>query len=269
MLTASTRTSHARTSRSGFTLIELLVVIAIIAILAGMLLPALSVAKEKGRGAACMNNLRQVALCLKMYLDDNNDYLHNVGGSIPNGGKWTRDPRQTTVLRADDGEAYWGIAYWNYYSGNKRIFRCPTAKVVDEWREEGYNYPHDFWLNSTYGICQYLTKSYDGSRGGVVKVSQLPSPNTTVFAQDAAEQRMEGDTDSLGLFPGKNDILTQWKNDLAPLYPGVKLEFEWYRHQKKCQTVFLGGNVGKIKYNGNKGIDYRCYTGDAPLEPPL
>ncbi len=276
--------------RRGFTLIELLVVIAIIAILAALLLPALSNAKEEGKMAACINNSHQVFLAMRIYADDNEEFLYTAGlspsggtlpavlesfgtkaapgtpgSSIPNHGQWTANPRSKVRLAPDHPLAYWGVAYFDYVGENKRVFRCPSAKVVDEWREDGLSYPADFWLDSTFGINRYITDTYTPGEKSPRSLNAFNNPSGTIIFQDAAEQRMEGATDSIGLFPGQSKILTQWEGLSAGYYNNYPFQWEWYRHRKRCVTTWLDGHSSRVRFNGlNVGIDYRYYTGETP-----
>jgi prepilin-type N-terminal cleavage/methylation domain-containing protein len=277
------RSTHAQAE--GFTLIELLVVIAIIAILAGLLLPALARAKEEGRKARCLSNQHQIHIAVTMYADDNNDAIHALPGApggdpeIPNDGQWTANLQSTVMLDQNSALAYWGVAYAPYIGGfgSRAVFRCPSAKKVDFWWDDASrpHYPPEFWLNSTYGTQQYLTTRYNPTGAAHTKLSSLPNPQTTIFCQDAAEQRMEGPDDSLGLFPGHKTILDQWigtppgTGGLSwELYSGYKWEWEWYRHNKYCMTLWVNGNVSGIKFNDYRGVDYRWYTGETPVDTP-
>lgn len=258
----------------GFTLIELLVVIAVLAILAGMLLPSLAKAKEKGRLASCINNLRQIGIGTTLYTQDFNDSLHyfllDGNETIPNGGQWTLRPKTDKLLDLNNVNqaqiAYWGLAYLPYFSGTQKTFRCPSARIVDEWRETGLHFPHEYWLNSTYGLNVYAGEDPEASPTKAHKVSSLVNPQTTILVTDSAEQRTEGPEDTLGLWPGYEECLVQWKQRLAGLYPGIRMDLEWFRHNRRCEVLWTPGNVSNIKET--KGVDYRWYTGATPVDFP-
>ncbi len=183
-----------------FTLIELLMVIAIIGILAALLLPVLSRAREKARAMDCLNNMRQIVLATKVYLDDNNGVMIPlwVEQGAPGWGSWNYDAA-TFVVQWPDHLWWPDKLRLDGLVPAPKLFNCPTLtrSATDGGGGSdssvnalgiGMNYPEYGWIapKSGFPFPIYTTS----------KENQVSQPSQSIVFADAAAISNSGETNA-------------------------------------------------------------------------
>jgi prepilin-type N-terminal cleavage/methylation domain-containing protein/prepilin-type processing-associated H-X9-DG protein len=242
----------------GFTLIELLVVIAIIAILAGMLLPALSKAKTKAQGIMCMGNGRQMMMAWRLYVDDNQDKVPPsfgpnqwVNGNLDNNGA----NRSNWDVEQDLKKSL----LWSYSGGNAAIWKCPADKSTVKYQNVVYPRVRSISMNAWFDSTD--VQSVSGTTGFRIykKMSDVtdPGPTQTWLILDEREDSINDAEFCVGM-SGWPDKPAQWK----------MVDFPASYHNGACGLSFVDGHSEIKKWQDPRTMPAIKKGGEISLNVP-
>jgi prepilin-type N-terminal cleavage/methylation domain-containing protein/prepilin-type processing-associated H-X9-DG protein len=243
-------TSSCRAVHDGFTLIELLVVIGIIAIIAGLLLPALAKGREQGRAVSCLNSLKQVGMGTQMYVDDTEYY--------PPGHQ--------------AGVTQWDLCIGGYVGGKSdpmtpearsRVFMCPSVRVPNNGVHLNFS--------ANPNVCKEINA---GSTQ--LRANKLHRSSETILAADAIQYLADGSVHAIFWGVTDNAGTSIYWNNGNPADGGLPIQIGpdadavlsdtdsagsnfRYRHgNAKANVIFCDGHVGPL--GKGKVLNHNLYT---------
>jgi len=227
-----------RLARSGFTLIELLVVIAIIAILAAILFPVFSQARESARQTACISNARQIGLQVRMYVQDYDEtmpifYAYN---SQPPAGDPAHKGVELLILP---------------YGKSRELFRCPDDSGGPALSDPFYGCPG----RSTYHAC--YGSSFRFNKGSFTIARGESSQNNFVYDYEKIV------TDASFAFPAETRII---RDEMFPFFTELKYGYypDWLRiwHSRGGSVIFADGHAKFTTSGGQFDRQVVCPGGE-------
>jgi prepilin-type processing-associated H-X9-DG protein/prepilin-type N-terminal cleavage/methylation domain-containing protein len=227
---------HLSLSSRIFTLIELLVVIAIIAILASMLLPALSKARNKAKSIECASNLKQIGQGVQLFLDNNDGIYFPMAGYMPFGGLNGSNGTETVLWPAFVASCL----KWDAKDRNEtqdKLFDCPLNPKLVSRPQVTYSANAANWTNQSYGF-NYVYVSPNTYVTGQTKQTSLKNPSYAFIIGDS--------TDATGMIYVTRGIMST-----TPLGK---------RHGGGANLLFFDGHVALHKPTVDIQADYRRWN---------
>ena len=247
-------------SMQGFTLIELLVVIAIIAILAGMLLPALAKAKEKARTTKCFNNLRQMGIGVQLYSMDQEDW---VPGDTYGGGYFFANLLAPYVDKTIDPSQFQeGNVLYEAYK-QIPVFQCPSIRKKPNQREE---FVLHYTINSIDFNHYRSSKQYEAAP--YQKITSIPGYSQVAYLVEINDDGPLA-TRGWGGWNVWNPDHTPWNNRNRKNSAPRMIHADDQRHAGVTTVAFLDGHTETRRLGnaqGQRGMSFGLFN---PLDTTL
>jgi prepilin-type processing-associated H-X9-DG protein/prepilin-type N-terminal cleavage/methylation domain-containing protein len=260
-----------RARRTAFTLVELLVVIGILAILMGILVPALTKTREQANAIKCSANLRSIGQAVQAYVYANDGYF----APGRNWEKWdvpNSNPRRQ--IDPNDDQAYWGVFYANAAKMSREMFSCPSVlqkdETLDKYKNQWSSYGLNAWGNGPSGMNDTERQRYFQSTTLIAlfrkgsgwdnspdpgRMSRVKSPSQTIICQDSWETELDGGRNGdtfASIDAGNRGRLSE--------YPGHDIEVLRHANLKASNVLFVDGHVEAM--TKEQQTDERYYTGN-------